>query len=79
MKHKYYYDDEYVLDLSSRIHSVIPNFDQKTFSVELIGSLDDKELFARFDRIVDVMEKALGNDYSATILAFFTMLGPEWT
>ena len=79
MKHKYYYDHEYVLDLSSRIHSVIPNFDQKTFSVELIGSLDDKELFARFDRIVDVMEKALGNDYSATIQAFFTMLGPEWT
>jgi hypothetical protein len=78
MKHKYWYDDNYVLDISAKIYSVLPTFDQTAFSNELIGNLDDKELFARFDFIVDVMEKTLGSDYSKSIQAFFIMLGPEW-
>ena len=78
MKHKYWYDDNYVLDISEKIHSILPAFDQKSFSNSLIGQLDDKELFARFDTIVDAMEKTLDNDYSKNIQAFFGMLGPEW-
>ena len=77
MKHKYWYDDNYVLEISAKIHSVLPTFDQQAFKSELISSLDDKELFARFDAIVDVMEKTLENDYSKNIQAFFDMLGPE--
>ena len=78
MKHKDWYDDNYILDLSSKIHSALPSFDRKAFCDGLIGSLDDKELFARFDSIADVMEKTLESDYSRNIQAFFDILGPEW-
>ena len=71
MKHKDYYDDRYILELSKRILSVTPDFDQKTFYNDLISRLDDKELFARFDCIVDTMEKNMKNDYSKNIRAFF--------
>ncbi|MCL2032537.1 MAG: DNA alkylation repair protein [Methanomassiliicoccaceae archaeon] len=79
MKHKDRYDDEYVLDLSLKIHSVMPGFDKDAFSNGLIGRLDDKELFARLDIIVDAMEKSMGIDYSKNIQVFFNMLGPELT
>jgi 3-methyladenine DNA glycosylase AlkC len=54
-------------------------FDQKTFTADLLGHLDDKELFARFDLIVDAMEKSMENNYSANIQAFYNILGPELT
>ena len=79
MKHKDHYNDEYILDFSAKIHSVIPDFDRQSFCGDLAGRLDDKELFARFDIIVDSMEKNLKNDYSKNIRAFFNMLGPELT
>lgn len=77
MKHKDYYNDRYVSELSRKIFSVMPSFDKKAFCYELIGQLDDKELFARFDSIVDAMQKSMNNDYSKNIHAFFDMLGPE--
>ena len=77
MKHKDYYNDQYILDLSKRLSSVLPRFDKKTFSKELLGKLDDKELFARFDSIVDAMEKCMDNDYTKNVRAFHEMLGPE--
>lgn len=77
MKHKDYYNDDYILDLSHKILSVMPDFDEKTFSYSLIGNLNDKELFARFDRIVDAMQKCMADDYSKNIEAFFNILGPE--
>lgn len=77
MKHKDYYNDDYVLDISQRIHSVMPEFQERAFSHALIGSLEDKELFARFDCIVDAMEKNMTEDYSKNIEAFFHILGPE--
>ena len=77
MKFKDYYDDKYILDLSSRICTVTPGFDQKAFENELIGRLDDKELYERFDCIVDAMEKTLEGDYAKNIRAFFNILGPE--
>lgn len=77
MKHKDYYDDNYIQDFSKKLALVIPDFDQKAFSDNLIGTLDDKELFARFDCIVDAMKQSMGNDYSKNIEGFFNLLGPE--
>lgn len=77
MKHKDHYDDNYILELSSKLSSVIPDFNADAFSSDLIGHLDDKELFARFDFIVDVMEKHMGSDYTKNINAFYHLLGPE--
>ncbi|MFT3985988.1 MAG: DNA alkylation repair protein [Lachnospiraceae bacterium] len=79
MKHKEHYNDQYVLDISEKLSSVIPHFNSKAFSDELIGLLEDKELFARFDCIVDAMQKNLGSSYSNTIQSFYDMLGPELT
>lgn len=79
MKHKEYYDDQYIMDFSAKISSVMPYFDAESFSNDLIGQLDDKELFARFDCIVDAMQKYMGSDYSKNIHAFYSMLGPELT
>lgn len=77
MKHKDYYNDQYITELSEKIVSVMPSFDQEVFCSDLIGHLDDKELFARFDCIVDTMHKCMEDDYSKNIQAFFNMLGPE--
>lgn len=77
MKYKYHYNDEYILKLSQKIQSAEPSFDSKYFSHDLIGKLDDKELFARFDCIVDALRKHMGNDYSKNILIFKSILGPE--
>ena len=49
MKHKDYYNDDYIFELSRKLHSVMPDFDEKNFSGSLVGRLDDKELFARLD------------------------------
>lgn len=77
MKHKDYYNDQYIQEFSQKLAFVMPDFDQRTFSYNLIGKLDDKELFARFDSIVDAMEQSMGNDYSKNIQAFAKLLGPE--
>lgn len=77
MKHKDYYDDHYILEFSSKLSSVMPDFDAESFSHGLIGQLDNKELFARFDCIVDAMQKSMSSDYAKNIHAFYGMLGPE--
>jgi len=77
MKYKEYYNDEYILEFCEKISSVIPNFDQETFSKDLIGQLDDKELFDRLDYIVDAMENNIMNDYPKNIQGFYNILGPE--
>ena len=77
MKQKDYYDAPYILELSTKISAVSPRFDPKAFAHELIGRIDDKELFARIDLIVDAMEKNMDGDYSKNIQAFYQMLGPE--
>lgn len=66
-KHKDYYNDYYIQEFSKKLAFVMPNFDQKTFSHHLIGQLDDKELFARFDFIVDAIQQSMGSDYSKNI------------
>lgn len=77
MKHKDYYDDQYIQDFSEKLAFVMPDFDQQAFSRVLLGKLDDKELFARFDCIVDAMEQCMGRDYSQNVQSFFQLLGPE--
>lgn len=77
MKYKYYYDDEYIKDFSKKLAHAMPDFQQEAFSDDLLGRLDDKELFDRFDCIVDAMEKCMGSDYSKIVEAFFRILGPE--
>lgn len=77
MKYKYYYDDEYIKDFSKKLALAMPDFQEEAFSGNLLGRLDDKELFDRFDSIVDVMEKCMGSDYSKNVEAFFPILGPE--
>lgn len=77
MKHKDHYNDGYIQELSKKLFYAIPNFDPKAFSKDLSGQLDDKELFARFDCIVDAMTKNMDSDYSKNIQALFDMLGPE--
>ena len=59
MKHKDYYSDGYIFDLSQKLRSVMPDFDEKSFTHSLIGQLDDKELLTRLDFIVDAMEKTM--------------------
>ena len=77
MKHKDHYNDQYILGLSEKLTQAIPDFPATIFSNELIGNLEDKELFARFDFIVDALEKNLSENYSENIQAFCKILGPE--
>lgn len=77
MKHKDHYDDRYILELSAKLSSVMPAFNAESFRNDLLGQLDDKELFARFDCIVDAMKQYLDDDYAANIHAFYSLLGPE--
>ena len=79
MKYKDYYNNDYILDITQKIYSVMPDFDKEIFSRHLAGQLDDKELFPRIDCIVDAMEMSMTADYSKNIEAFFNMLGPELT
>lgn len=39
MKHKDHYNDDYILDIARRISLVMPDFDEETFSHDLIGQL----------------------------------------
>ena len=48
----------------------MPDFDDKAFCHALTGRLDDKELFARLDCIVDAMQENMTDDYSKNIRAF---------
>lgn len=57
LKHKDHYNDQYILELSEKLSNVQPDFNSENFSTELIGNLEEKELFARFDFIVDALEK----------------------
>lgn len=77
MKHKDHYNDQYIQEFSKKLALVIPDFDQINFSHTLMGQLDDKELFARFDCIVDAMQQNMGSNYSKNISAFYNLLGPE--
>lgn len=79
MKYKDYYNDDYILELSQKVHTVMPNFNKGLFVHDLVGQLDDKELFDRLDCIVDVMQKYMADDYSQNIEAFSHILGPELT
>lgn len=79
MKHKDYYNDAYIEEFSQKLLSVMPDFGQKAFLNDLTGHLDDKELFARLDFIVDSLQTNMDNDYSKNIRAFFDLLGPELT
>lgn len=79
MKYKDYYNDDYILELSQKVHTVMPNFNKGLFVHGLVGQLDDKELFDRLDCIVDVMQKYMADDYSQNIEAFSHILGPELT
>ncbi|MDU5333017.1 DNA alkylation repair protein [Enterococcus sp.] len=77
MKHKDHYDDPYILDLSEKLKQAQPDFDANKFSKALVGKLDDKELFARFDFIVDALDVCLTEDYQGNIQSFYQILGPE--
>ena len=77
MKHKDHYNDGYILDLSQNIHSVMRDFDEKSFLSSLAGRLDDKELFQRLDCIADALQDHLPYGYEKNIEAFFSLLGPE--
>lgn len=77
MKYKDYYNDDYIIDFSHKLQAVMPDFDEKTFTGELIGRMEDKELFSRLDCIVDAMQKSMAGDYSQNIESFFHMLGPQ--
>lgn len=37
MKHKDYYNDDYIFSISKKIHSVMPDFDEKNFCQSLAG------------------------------------------
>ncbi len=77
MKYKEYYSDDYIVDFSEKIGSVMPDFDGNSFCSSLVGKMDDRELFERLDFIVDAMQESMGGDYSENVRAFFAMLGPE--
>lgn len=77
MKHKDHYNDAYIGELAEKIAAVSPNFDALGFTESVQGRLEDKELFARFDFIVDAMEKYMSPDYAENIQVFYQLLGPE--
>ena len=77
MKYKDYYNAQYTQDISQKILSVMPDFDDQKFVHRLTNSLEDKELFSRLDCIVDAMQESMPKEYSRNIEAFFHMLGPE--
>lgn len=77
MKYKDYYDDQYIIDIAQKFAAVQPGFDKIAFTKELLGQLDELELFARFDCIVDAMQKYLDNEYETNIQSFYNLLGPE--
>lgn len=77
MKHKDHYNDAYIVDLSRKISVVDSHFDTQKFCDSLIGKLDDKELFARLDCIVDAMSETMGSDYAKNIHTFTQLLGEE--
>ncbi|RDU60886.1 DNA alkylation repair protein [Helicobacter sp. MIT 14-3879] len=77
MKHKDHYNDEYIVELSRKIYAVCPTFDTQKFCHLLQGQLEDKELFARFDCIVDAIVATMGNDYAQNIHCFSELLGEE--
>ena len=77
MKHKDHYDDEYVAALSEKIRAVESAFDHMAFQQDLKGQLEHKELFSRFDVMVDAMKNRLDRSYPATIEVFTKLLGPE--
>lgn len=77
MKHKDHYNNQYILDLSEKLKQAQPDFNTDKFSEALVGKLDDKELFDRFDFIVDALETCLSEDYRGNINAFYQILGPE--
>lgn len=74
MKHKDHYNDTYIVELSQKILSVMPQFEAQKFCAMLRGNLEDKELFARLDCIVDAMVKTMGSDYTQNIQSFFIYL-----
>lgn len=77
MKYKDYYNEDYIIQFSRKICSVMPDFDEKTFLDSMSGRLEDKELSARLDFITDAMQKSMSGSYEEHIEAFFHMLGPE--
>ena len=78
MKHKDHYNVDYIFSFSQKIHSVMPDFDDKAFCHALTGRLDDKELFARLDCIVDAMQENMTDDYSKNIRAFLICWDLNW-
>ena len=77
MKFKDYYNEDYIFTLSQKIYTVMPDFDREKFGRSLVGRLEDNELFARLDCIVDALEDSMPEDYAENIQAFFNILGPE--
>lgn len=77
MKHKDHYTDEYIGQLAEKIAAVSPAFDAVGFAKAVQGQLEDKELFARFDFIVDALEEYMSPDYAENIQVFYQLLGPE--
>ncbi|MDE6979126.1 MAG: DNA alkylation repair protein [Helicobacter sp.] len=77
MKHKDHYNDAYIVELSQKIQAVMPEFEAQKFCMMLQGILEDKELFARLDCIVDAMIETMGSDYEKNIQNFFHLLGEE--
>ena len=77
MKHKDHYDDTYIIELANKIYEYMPSFNKRAFLHKLSGQLDDKELFARFDCIVDALQENMSGDYTKDIQVFYHILGPE--
>lgn len=77
MKHKNYYNYEYIKELSIKIYDVNHDFNHNKFCQELFGQLESKELSERLDCIVDAMQRNLNNNYSSNIETFFDILGAE--
>lgn len=59
MKYKDYYNAQYTQDISQKMLSVMPDFDDQKFVHRLTNSLEDKELFSRLDCIVDAMQESM--------------------
>lgn len=76
MKHKDYYNDAYIRALSQKFSAAMPHFDANAFIYDLSGRLEDKELFARLDCIVEAMQRHLDDDYAKNVEAFYQILGP---
>ncbi|MBP2623394.1 DNA alkylation repair protein [Streptococcus oricebi] len=76
-KLKDYYDENYVIDLATKLQSVYSPFNAKEFIAEVRDDLENQEFTGRQVLIARTLKKYIALNYEETIDLFSKILGPE--